>query len=242
MRREVLFGGTAPDDVNLCQPGAITEHVSDDEDNGALISGDDDEASGYYSGGSSSDEDEAEPTFETTEEELRELTASGWNAYDASHCGDLQLSVAADYYDGPSGPTRSALAFADSPLGLFFYFLPKKLWIRIAEESNRYRSQLIPELAQRRREALLKQQANDPRKSVPPLEVGLLIAQAIAPVRDGLAKHWATAEDGAVPRGTISGYMKRSRFEAITRFLHFKNNEVTEAINDKAWKIRPQIA
>ncbi|ETO58608.1 hypothetical protein F444_23014, partial [Phytophthora nicotianae P1976] len=131
------------------------------------MSSDDGEESGYDSSEASSGEDEVEPTFETTEEELRELTASGWTTYDADHCGELQLSAAADYYDGPSGPTRSALAFADSPLGLFFYFLPKKLWIRIAEESNRYRSQLIPELAQRRREALLSQQLQDPRKSVP---------------------------------------------------------------------------
>ncbi|GMF61026.1 unnamed protein product [Phytophthora fragariaefolia] len=168
------------------------------------------------------------------------------------------MSAAGDYYDGPWGPTRSALAFADSPLGLFFYFLPKQLWIRIAEESNRYRTQLIPELAQQRREALLKQQAKDPRKSVPPLAeldaefrlfkpikpheivhvMALLMARAIAPVRDGLSKHWATSEDGAVPRGTFSRYMKRARFEAITRFLHFNNNEAAQPVNDKAWKIR----
>ncbi|ETP52916.1 hypothetical protein F442_02148, partial [Phytophthora nicotianae P10297] len=261
MRREMLFGRTAADDVNLCGPGSVVEQGSDDEDDGALMSSDDGEESGYDSSEASSGEDEVEPTFETTEEELRELTASGWTTYDADHCGELQLSAAADYYDGPSGPTRSALAFADSPLGLFFYFLPKKLWIRIAEESNRYRSQLIPELAQRRREALLSQQLQDPRKSVPPLAeieadlrrfkpikpheivhvVGLLMARAIAPVRDGLAKHRATAEDSAVPRGTFSRYMKRARFEAITRFLHFNDNEMAEAAHDKAWKIRPVL-
>ncbi|GMF41114.1 unnamed protein product [Phytophthora fragariaefolia] len=162
---------TEADDVNLCRPGSVAEHLSDDEDeDGALMSGGEGEASGYDSSDSSSEEDEPEPTFETTEVELRELTDRGWTAYDAAHCGkSLQMSAAGDYYDGTWGRTRSALAFADSPLGRFFYFLPKKLWIRIAEESSRYRTQLIPELAQLRREALLKQQAKDPRKSVPPL-------------------------------------------------------------------------
>ncbi|KAG1684245.1 hypothetical protein DVH05_011494 [Phytophthora capsici] len=130
MRREMLFGRTAANDANLGHDGA-------------LVGSDDGEESGRDSSEASSEEDEVEPTFETTEEEFRELTANGWTTYDAGHCGELQLSVAADYYDGPSGPTRPALAFADCPLGLFFYFLPKKLWICIAEESNRYRSQLI---------------------------------------------------------------------------------------------------
>ncbi|ETO83848.1 hypothetical protein F444_02197 [Phytophthora nicotianae P1976] len=193
MRREMLFGRTAADDVNLCGPGSVVEQGSDDEDDGALMSSDDGEESSYDSSEASSGEDEVEPNFEITED--------GWTTYDADHCGELQLSAAADYYDGPLGPTRTALAFADSPLGLFFYFLSKKLWIRIAEESNRYCSQLVPELAQRRREALLSQQLQDPRKSVPPLAefeadlrrfkpikpheivhvVGLLMARAIAP-------------------------------------------------------------
>ncbi|GMF61027.1 unnamed protein product [Phytophthora fragariaefolia] len=64
MRREVLFGSTESDDVNLCRSGSVAEHLSDDEDeDGALTSGDEDEASGYDSSDSSSEEDEPEPTF-----------------------------------------------------------------------------------------------------------------------------------------------------------------------------------
>ncbi|ETI55105.1 hypothetical protein F443_02194, partial [Phytophthora nicotianae P1569] len=68
MRREMLFGRTAADDVNLCGPGSVVEQGSDDEDDGALMSSDDGEESGYDSSEASSGEDEVEPTFEITEE------------------------------------------------------------------------------------------------------------------------------------------------------------------------------
>ncbi|EGZ25559.1 hypothetical protein PHYSODRAFT_410728, partial [Phytophthora sojae] len=54
--------------------------------------------------------------------------------------------------------------------------------------------------------------------------IALMFARAIAPVRDGLAKHWSTQKDGAIPRGTFSRFMKRHRFESIMQFLHFNNN------------------
>ncbi|ETL34852.1 hypothetical protein L916_12967, partial [Phytophthora nicotianae] len=41
-------------------------------------------------------------------------------------------------YDGSSGPTRSALAYATNPLAIFYFFLPKELWRKIAEETNTY--------------------------------------------------------------------------------------------------------
>ncbi|KAE9307816.1 hypothetical protein PR003_g20903 [Phytophthora rubi] len=142
----------------------------------------------------------------------------------------------------------------DSPPALFFYFLPKEHWIRIADETNQYRAQNISAVAAAR-------QAQDPRVSVPNLEeidqglsklkrikpheivhvIVLLIARTIGPIRDGLAKHWATEEDGAIPRGTFSRFMKRSRFEAILQFLHFNNNAEGEAHLDEAWKIRPVL-
>ncbi|OWZ05992.1 LOW QUALITY PROTEIN: hypothetical protein PHMEG_00021815 [Phytophthora megakarya] len=173
---------------------------------------------------------------------------------------ELQLPAALDYYNGPWGPTRSAVAYSDSPLAMFFYFLPKALWIRIADETNRYREQNIGALhAGPNRTKLLARQAKDPRVSVPNLEdmeqdlnkfkriqpyeivhvIALLFARAIAPIRDGLAKHWATEEDGAIPRGTFSRFMKRGRFEAIMQFLHFNDNSESGAHLDKAWKERP---
>ncbi|KAI9985505.1 hypothetical protein PInf_004876 [Phytophthora infestans] len=75
--------------------------------------------------------------------------------------------------------------------------------------TNRYRDQNIPTIALSRRNKLLERQVRDPRVSVPNLEdiiadlnkfkkvephefvyvIGLLIARAIAPIRDGLANH-----------------------------------------------------
>ncbi|KAI9985853.1 hypothetical protein PInf_024633 [Phytophthora infestans] len=62
-----------------------------------------------------------------------------------------------------------------------------------------------------------------------------------APIRDGLAKHLSTDEDGAVPRGTFSRFMNRYRFVAILKFLHFNNNEQGGVLVDTAWEVRPLL-
>ncbi|OWY92285.1 hypothetical protein PHMEG_00038778, partial [Phytophthora megakarya] len=199
--------------------------------------------------------------FDMTDDELREIGASGWTIYDEGHSQNLQVPAATDYYDGPWGPTRSAVAYADSPLAMFFYSLPKELWIRIADETNRYRNQNIHAIAVSRRAKMLTKQQADPRMSVPSLAdleerlhkfmriqareilhvIALRFARAIAPIRDGLAKHWSIDEDGAIPRGTFGSFMTRDRFEAIMQFLHFNDNEDGGARADKAWKVRPLL-
>ncbi|RLN86594.1 hypothetical protein BBJ28_00022454 [Nothophytophthora sp. Chile5] len=177
LRQEDLFSAIDDDDINLCAE-ASTEGVDSGGEDENVIADNDTEDEGdeevTVSAGvddldDSDDDDQLEPTFETTEDELSELTASGWETFDSDHCGDLKLDAAADYYDGKWGPTRSALGFDESPLGLFFYFLPKALWVRIAEEKNRFRTQSIPAMADEKRARLLNQQANDPRKIVPDL-------------------------------------------------------------------------
>ncbi|POM68749.1 Hypothetical protein PHPALM_15049 [Phytophthora palmivora] len=196
-----------------------------------------------------------------TEQYLRDMEANGWETYDEDKSGNFQVDQATDYYNGSCGPTRSAVAYADSPLGMFFYFLPKELWVRIADESNRYREQNITAVATSRRKKLLVRQAKDPRISVPNLEeieenlakfkriqdheivhvIALFFARAIAPIRDGLSKHWCVDEEGAIPRGTFSRFMKRGRFEDIMTYLHFNSNPDVGAHADKAWKICPVL-
>lgn len=114
-------------------------------------------------------------------------------------------------------------------------------------------------MAEEKRDCLLQSQQVDLRISVPSLEdihaelrrhkpfqpvefthfIGLLIARALCPMRDSIAKHWSWSEDGALPRGTWGRYMIRYRYEGSTRFLHFSDNDSTDALHDKAWKIRP---
>lgn len=49
--------------------------------------------------------------------------------------------------DDPGGPTDELDAIADSPIDMFFYFMPKEVWQDIADESNRYRHQKTRERA-----------------------------------------------------------------------------------------------
>lgn len=157
------------------------------------------------------------------------------------------------------GTTKSAAAFAESPIGMFFYFLPKSLWKKIALEFEVYRSKCIPAIAQQTRGRQLAAQAKDPKKSVEAIEdiinkleiqkpireheplhvIRLLVARTLCGHKDGLSKHWTTSEEGAVPRGTSLGYMKRERFRTITRLLHFTSTTSGDTTTDKAFQIRP---
>ncbi|KAJ8550505.1 hypothetical protein ON010_g10564 [Phytophthora cinnamomi] len=249
LRNEKLFYQIATDDINIAEAADLSEDDSDaddedvmeDNDSGpVLVEGVEDIADVQLN--------ETAPEmgrFEMTDDELRALENAGWIVYNEAQSGQLQLEAASDYYNGPWGPTQPTAAYADKPLGLFFYFLPKELRIRIANETNLYRQQSICAVAASRRQKLLARRAKDPRVGVPNLEeietdlrkfkriqpheilhvVALLFEMAVAPIRAGLAKDWSTEEEGAIPRGTFSRFMKRARFEAIMKFQHFNNNE-----------------
>ncbi|GMF56232.1 unnamed protein product [Phytophthora fragariaefolia] len=258
LRKERLFGPTPEDDVNVVATADLSDCESDADnedvmaDSAVALDGVD-----ALEDVEMNEEDLNTGMFDLTDDDLRSIAESGWVVYDKEHSVD----AATDYYDGQCGPTRSAVAYADSPLGMFFYFLPKELWIRIAEETDRYRRQNISAMAYSRREKLLARQAKDPRMGVPNLEgieadlnkfkpiqaheivhaVALLFGRAVAPIRDGLTHHWCTDKYGAIPRGAFSRFMKRGRFEAIMKFLHFNDNEGDGVHVDKAWKIRPVL-
>ncbi|ETM99938.1 hypothetical protein PPTG_18527 [Phytophthora nicotianae INRA-310] len=255
-RAENLFGPVDIDDVNISDESFPCSVESDEESAFDEQESDEEE---YV------DEVESDPEFEDTSQgfrqddrAMRELASSGWILYGEDHCADLKLDGAA-LCDGRWGTTKSAAAFAESPIGMFFYFLPKCLWKRIALESEVYRRRCIPAIAQQTRERQLAAQANDPKKSVRDLEdiinklerqkpireheilhvAGILVARILCGHTDGLSKHWAVSEDGAVPRDTFGRYMKRERFRTITRFLHFTSPNSGDTTTDKAYQIRP---
>ncbi|KAG1691564.1 hypothetical protein DVH05_026859 [Phytophthora capsici] len=162
MRSENLFDSVRADDVNFVKnaDSNCSESEADDDDNGD----NDSSKEGVDDVEDLDSDEEMDYTFDMAPEDLRQLGSTGWKTYDEDHSGksaiyrisirgqwltpylmyyvaDIRLDAADDYYTGPSGPTRSAVAFADSPLGMFFYFLPKAMWKRIADESNHYREQ-----------------------------------------------------------------------------------------------------
>ncbi|POM69786.1 LOW QUALITY PROTEIN: Hypothetical protein PHPALM_13912 [Phytophthora palmivora] len=145
-----------------------------------------------------------------------------WDIYDQGHCADLKLD-GAPLYGGRWGPTISAAAFAESLIGIFFYFLTKTLWLKVAAESEAYRKERIPAIAQKTRQLQHAAQAKDPKKIVDDLEniidrlerqksikeydilhiVGLLVDRTLCGHTDGLEKHWTVGEYGGVSRGTF---------------------------------------
>ncbi|POM65721.1 Hypothetical protein PHPALM_18525 [Phytophthora palmivora] len=99
------------------------------------------------------------------------MAATGWEVYDQHHSGGLQLEKAVDLYRGSWGITRSAAAYASSPLGMFFYFISKKRWYHIAKESEVYRIKCMPSVAAAQHVKQLEALAKDPTKKVQSLEV-----------------------------------------------------------------------
>ena len=187
------------------------------------------------------------------DEQLREMTTNGWNVAPENRI--IEMNDGSDVelmYSGYRGPSASVLRSGSSALGLFYYFLPKQLWIHIASETNRYWRQTFDA----RVEEEYSRQASQPRpltrlqvvsklnnfRLVQPHEIvqmiGLMIARMLCPQKH-LHAHWSTKQSGAVPRGTFGSVMSRKRFSDILRFLHFSNNDAPDARRDRAWKIRP---
>ncbi|GMF42383.1 unnamed protein product [Phytophthora fragariaefolia] len=162
---------------------------------------------------------------------------------------------------GYSGASAEALRRGESPLALFFYFMPVPLWQHIAVCSNEYRKEMIPQRVdealrrykkkRRSRPALPKKTRRDilhdlqNERSILPHEIcrffGLLIARAIMPNRERLANHWKTTDEGGIPRGTFETFLSRDRFQQISRNLHFNPNNHEQAKRDRAWKIRKLV-
>ncbi|GMF41492.1 unnamed protein product [Phytophthora fragariaefolia] len=103
--------------------------------------------------------------FDLKKPELDRLQLEEWEVYDKHQSEDLHVD-AAPLYAGPIGPTKAALACADSPLALFFFFLPKELWRRIAEETNTYSLSCVDEIA-----VVMRTRALDRKKTVPSTSV-----------------------------------------------------------------------
>ncbi|KAE9282244.1 hypothetical protein PR003_g27457 [Phytophthora rubi] len=266
MRAEKLFNPVGADDVNL----SVQAFQADDEDESVSDAVEDPQTVvDSYDIGVQSDSDIEDESYQFQQDDdamafaavvLYMLRMTDTILY-GPDLGDLQLDGSSDLYDGDYRPTRSSEAYARSPLGLFFYFLPKQLWFRIADETETYRMECISTEAEKQRAKQLDAQVKDPNKTVLPLEVlesklektkpiqaheilrvvGLLIARSLCSHMDGLEKHWQTDEDGAIPRGTFNRFITRDRFKTITRYLHFESNSVGESTEDKAWKVRPVL-
>ena len=153
-------------------------------------------------------------------------------------------------------PSVMLRAMKDSPIDLMFYFLPKRLWIRITRETNRFKRQTIDQKALRDRARQTLSTRQRPLRTLreirrrlraepdySPREIlcvmGLLVAHMLAPTRR-FAQHWSMTDDGALAAGVFGRFMSRNRCTAILRDLHFANNS-TPAPRDKLWKLRDVV-
>ncbi|EGZ21820.1 hypothetical protein PHYSODRAFT_299417 [Phytophthora sojae] len=165
-------------------------------------------------------------------DEIKEWETDGWEEVDPSVESQTEFG---NIYSGKFGPTQELVDIANSPLKLFWYFLPQSLWQNIADESNKYAKQAVITRARRirdlhkklRRKGVMR---NSPVESLreirqrlrkmPPIQpcelhvfLGLLIARALAPIRHRLSAHWSTSSIGAIPSGTFGKWMVRNRYD-----------------------------
>ncbi|ETN20357.1 hypothetical protein PPTG_21279 [Phytophthora nicotianae INRA-310] len=179
-------------------------------------------------------DDEIPLDLNLTEAELDRLQAEEWDVFLDCDSHQVQLDPM-PLYDGSSGPTRSALAYATNPLAIFYFFLPKELWRKIAEETNTYPLACVDEIAQ-----AMSTRASQRREAVPstlvytveeyktklkrknPIQpheiirfIGRLIVRTLEPRRKSLSRHWITKVEGALSRGTFGQFLSRERFQDI---------------------------
>ncbi|KAJ8516952.1 hypothetical protein ON010_g18387 [Phytophthora cinnamomi] len=173
---------------------------------------------------------------------------TSWRMFDERKSHGV-MKDAAPFYKDPTGPTRVALAYAENPLAIFYFFLPKELWRKVADETDQYRRDSIDEAARgmraRAQQKRLKVKLQR-KNAIQPHEIvrfiGLLIARTLEPRRASLSRHWVTKVEGALARGTFSPFLSRDRFHDIARYLHFNENELQAKSGDRAFKSRSSAA
>ncbi|GMF49113.1 unnamed protein product [Phytophthora fragariaefolia] len=263
LRRDRLFDPVDADDLNVGREDWLRELDSEAEgDEGTVLAEKDaEDESDEESMAPLIDDEPDEPVdFDLKKPERDRLQLEEWEVYDEHHSGDLHAD-AAPLYEGPIGPTKAALAYADSPLALFYFFLSKELWRRIAEETNTYRLSCVDDIAVAMRTRDLERKKTVPSTSVLTVEeyktkirrkhpivphelvrfIGLLVARSLEPRRESLSRHWITKVKGALSRGTFGQFLSRDRFRGITRYLHFNNDNFQQAVSGgRAFKIRPK--
>ncbi|KAG7379991.1 hypothetical protein PHYPSEUDO_007864 [Phytophthora pseudosyringae] len=103
LRKEILFGPTAPDHVNVVANADLSDSESDVDDEDVmednavapvLVEG----ADGVTDVPENDDVPDDEP-FDLTDG-LPVIEESGWVTYDEENSGDLQIDAATDHYDG----------------------------------------------------------------------------------------------------------------------------------------------
>ncbi|GMF41518.1 unnamed protein product [Phytophthora fragariaefolia] len=95
--------------------------------------------------------------FVNAEVAFQAIQTDGWELDPDKFPEDTNYS---GLYEGEFGPTSSVMVESESPLGLFFYFMPRSLWRKISKESNRYCDQKLSDRAKRMFE---NQTADNPR-------------------------------------------------------------------------------
>jgi hypothetical protein len=201
---------------------------------------------------------------------LRGMTSSGWEDVEEP---DIRATIMTPYEtlnstgaypglrQGYSGPTAEALRHGDSPVALFFFFMPVVLWQHIAACSNEYHREMLPlrvdeaflryKKRRQRNEELPRKTRRDIQhdmevmKPIMPHElcrfIGLLVARTIAPNREKLSNHCKAVDVGAISRGCFGSVLSSNRFMEVSRNLHFNPNSDRPASTDRAWKIRKVV-
>ncbi|KAG2786669.1 hypothetical protein PC129_g11092 [Phytophthora cactorum] len=77
--------------------------------------------------------------------QIKAMKPFGWR-YDIK-TDSTSAQEYAGLYKGASVPSEAVLAIAESPISLFVFFMPKRLWQRVASESNRYHGKMTTQRA-----------------------------------------------------------------------------------------------
>ncbi|KAH9111024.1 hypothetical protein AeMF1_014350, partial [Aphanomyces euteiches] len=176
-----------------------------------------------------------------TEQELRQKSLSGWNVME--NTDNLVVPISTNKFNSTWGPTRDVASIYKSPIKLFHYFLPKPFWLHVMLETNKYKDQMMKKMLKSciQNNYEWHQIARDiVQKAWRTLQSSLLIANMLCH-RKKLRDNWSTTSVGAIGVGTFGQFMKRDRFELISRNLHFTDNMDPRAKSDKAWKVRSII-
>ncbi|KAF1792869.1 hypothetical protein GQ600_3981 [Phytophthora cactorum] len=210
-------------------------------------------------------DEDGDELFDNEERHFADHFLESMGGEDRVHAGETPYAPIPDPNEYPDllkrrhGPTTAALKSGDSPISLYFLFMPVSMWQHIAGCRRFYMDQRVEAYFEKKGEREQKAKASgryvaakkakarqDVRQkvlSVKPIQPhghcvynGLLIAPTIMPNREKLASHWRQDDVGAIPRGSFGQFMARDRFMDSSRNPHINSNHDPRVTIDRAWK------
>ena len=181
------------------------------------------------------EESEDDVQSELSEESDDDITSAG----QSTGWRPAGRQPAVNAFLGWQGPTAAAhVSNTENPLDYFLLILTADVLGKVALETNRYAVQVMAKTAATPHAVSKEKLWTNVNQEEVKKFIGLIMMMGFIQKNGSVSSYWS--EDQRIATPYFQSVMSKHRFQQISRYLHFNNNdELPENRDDKLYKIRP---